>query len=309
MQHQQQQQRPPVTATAKRRRTTALTAPATASATAGRHNDEDNNHSGGGGDDDNDDVPVRARAVVVLPNPGRGARVAPATGAIRQRVGAATDTVVDAAALAEMAASRVLVTPPKPPRPPCAVTGLPRCVDYLDLLFKTRDTELVRREIGWIVDEVEHRHPRFDTRLLRFLRGVAAASPPKFLAWHYMVIAYAPDLPDMQRRLASATPWHRLEPILHHWRDEFFVFSNAMHTFYEPANDAIGKPRAYTDWIDFTIRMRFDYDRHYDMGGRWTATIPRALPRPLEDVGVAADPRAWVAQDMRPVPPRQQQQQ
>jgi len=178
--------------------------------------------------------------------------------------------------------------------PPRAVVGLPPGTDYLELLFRTRDAAIVRRELRWVVDEIEHRHPRFDTRLLRVLREVVEENPPDFLAWHFMIIAYVVDLPYMHERIKSATAWHNLEPIVHYWRDQFFIFSNAMHTFFEPANDANGKPRAYTDWRDFTLLMRYKFTQHYDMFGRWTATIQPQLPRPLAAVGIAADPRAWV---------------
>lgn len=231
---------------------------------------------------------ARAQPQLLLPNPGRGARVAPALAA--------------AAAPLPSSSQRggpVLPDPPppsaRPPLPPRAVPdGLPPDTDYLELLLTSLDADLLRREVGWIVDEVQHRHPRFDTRMLRVLRDAVAVQPPDFALWRFMIIAYVFDLPFARDRIASATPWHRLEPILHHWRDEFFVFANARHSYYEAANEQSGKTRAYVDWIHYTMAMRFDYLCHYDQGGRWTATMPPRLPRPLQRVGVAADPRAAV---------------
>lgn len=235
-----------------------------------------------------------------LPDPGRRARAAPA-------LAAAAVAVPSSGRHGGGFDPRLPDPPPasaKPPRPPRVVPeGLPPGTDYLELLLTTLDAEVVRREVGWIVDEVQLRHPRFDTRLLRVLRDAVAAQPPDFLLWRFMIIAHVFELPDAKERLASATPWHRLEPILFHWRDEFFVFANARHSYFEAANEQAGKMRAYVDWVHYTIAMRFDYLCHYDQGGRWTATIPLRLPQPLKPVGVAVDPRAFVRAPAAPPRP------
>lgn len=247
-----------------------------------------------------------------LPDPGRRARAAPALAAAVAAAAAATSAGPPSSSSGRHGAAvgfdpRLPDPPPasaKPPRPPRVVPdGLPPGTDYLELLLTTLDAEVVRREVGWIVDEVQLRHPRFDTRLLRVLRDAVAAQPPDFLLWRFMIIAHVFELPDAKERLASATPWHRLEPILFHWRDEFFVFANARHSYFEAANEQAGKMRAYVDWVHYTIAMRFDYLCHYDQGGRWTATIPLRLPQPLAPVGVAVDPRAFVRAPAAPPRP------
>ena len=260
---------------------------------------------------DADDVDTGAHpaAVAALPNPGRQARVAPALHVV------SASASVSAAARPRAGAGGFVVPspppaplvrrPPRPARPPCVLPEcLPPGTDYTELLLTTWDADLLRRELGWMIDEVELRHPRFDSRMLAVLRSVAAAQPPDFLLWRFIIISYAFSLPDARQRLASATPWHRLEPILHHWEDEFFVFSNARHTYYEAANDQLGKPRAYVDWVQYTLRMRFAYLCHYDQAGQWTATIPPRLPQPLKPVGVAADPRAYARAPVASVAPR-----
>ncbi len=179
---------------------------------------------------------------------------------------------------------------PLPPLPPTVVPdGLPTGLgDYTQLLLTTGDSSIPRRELGWAIDEMEHRHPRFDRRLLGVLRRMAASTrtdPEQFILWHYLIIGCAIDLPLMQERLKRHTPYHLIDPALQLWKHEFRVFALAKHSESKAACD--GFPRRYVDMMHFVSEMRDQYLKHFDHLGQWTDQLALhvqarvALPLPL----------------------------
>lgn len=183
-----------------------------------------------------------------------------------------------------------------PPLPPNHVPGFPVGVDYLELLLTTQDVGLLQREVGWIIDEIWYQHPEFDPRMAEVLRTVQRST--HFLLLQYTIIAYSFSLPIMGQRLKAHVPWHRLEPILHRWRDEFFVLANARASFDRPANMHAGVHRKYTDLTSYVYEMRMSYLLHYDIRGMWTNTVwdaERGMPQPLVRPSLAAQQvfRQW----------------
>ena len=254
---------------------------------------------GGGGDDDGDEgcAPAVLRSVLRddmdrLPEPGSVAHAEAA----------------DAAAAAAEAAAVAVAPPVAHPPTEIPPSLLRPDVDYTTLLLTTRDADYPRREVSWALDEVQLRHPAFPSRLMRTMREIAASTrtdAEQFAMWHFLIIGFAagtppppkpgappmdviPSLPWMEQRLRRHTPFHRIDPALQLWRNEFFVFANARHSFERAVSD--GFPRRYVDALHFTLAMRHQYLLHFDHLGVWTERIPPRLPRPLSMVRAGSGP-------------------
>jgi len=167
------------------------------------------------------------------------------------------------------------------------IEGLTPDSDYLRTLFTTSDMALLRREVSWLVDEIVHAYPRFDTRLLDALREIAARGPRVLLC--FLVVSLSFRLWHALQRLTHSCPWERLDPALFFWHAEFRVFAFRLHAPDTPATDA--RPPRYRDLVDFTTWAVYDYLVGYDVAGQ-SAQRRARLPRPLARPSVAAC-RVW----------------